>query len=95
MDTTAAGALGADEIQRLSSFLDGQPDVLAAYLFGSSARSNATPLSDVDIAVLVPRGMTAEAAFDLRLALIDALQGLLHREAIDVVMLNEAPLALR
>ncbi|MCB0026119.1 MAG: nucleotidyltransferase domain-containing protein [Caldilinea sp.] len=95
MNTTGSGALSAEEMLRLAHYLAGQPDVLVAYLFGSTARGSATPLSDVDIAVLAPQTMSRERAFELRLALIDALQGLLHRDEIDVVVLNEAPLALR
>ncbi len=39
----------------LVAFLATQPDVVAAYLFGSLAHGCATPRSDVDIAVLLTR----------------------------------------
>ncbi len=95
MNAIGSGALCAEEMQRLAHYLADQPDVLVAYLFGSNARGGATPLSDVDIAVLAPKTISRDQAFELRLALIDGLQGLLHREALDVVVLNEVPLALR
>jgi len=38
----------------LGDILADQPDVLAAYLFGSVARRQANTLSDLDIAVLLP-----------------------------------------
>lgn len=81
-------------MQRLSRYFADQPDAIVAYLFGSYARGHATPISDVDIAVLLPAETSNDHWFDLRMQLIDELQGLLHREAIDVVILNEAPLAL-
>jgi predicted nucleotidyltransferase len=89
------GVLSVEAVQRLAHYLAGQPEVLVAYLFGSNARGSATPLSDVDIAVLVLQTLSREEVFDRRLAWIDEVQGVLHREAIDVVVLNEAPLALR
>ncbi|HHY58779.1 MAG TPA: nucleotidyltransferase domain-containing protein [Chloroflexi bacterium] len=95
MNPTTPGALCAEEIQRLSHYLASQPEVLVAYLFGSYARGSATPHSDLDIAVLAPQEISREQAFRLRLTWIDAVQGLLHREAVDVVILNQAPLALR
>lgn len=95
MNLSKPVALCAEEMQHLAHYLASQPDVLVAYLFGSCARGNATPYSDVDIAVLVPQALSHDQAFDLRLTLIDAVQGLLHREAVDVIILNQAPLALR
>jgi predicted nucleotidyltransferase len=87
MNLSEPGALCAEEMQRLAHYLADQPDVLVAYLFGSCARGSATPHSDVDIAVLAPQTLSREQAFDLRLALIDAVQGMLHHEAVDVVIL--------
>ncbi len=43
------------EIAHLTAFFATQPDVVAAYLFGSQAQGRATPRSDVDIAVLLTR----------------------------------------
>ena len=40
-------------IDTLVAYLAAQPDVLAAYLFGSYARGDARPDSDVDLAVLL------------------------------------------
>lgn len=70
----------------------GEP-VAFAYLFGSHARGTATPRSDVDVAVhLAPQ--TDVDTLDLRLR----LAGCLEREAsvgpIEVIVLDEAPLAL-
>lgn len=66
----------------MREILAAQPDVLVAYLFGSRARGTHGPMSDVDVAVLLPDGADAHAR---RLDLIDALEG------ADVVVLNDAP----
>lgn len=67
--------------------------IIAAYLFGSHARAQAHPESDVDVAVLVDSGPFPDAAsrFDLRLRLIGELMRTLGMNDIDVVMLNDAP----
>lgn len=69
-----------------------EPEVLAAWLFGSVARDRATPESDVDFAVLLrdhaPQGLE-------RLALLDAIAERLARllgtseRRIDVVAIDE------
>jgi hypothetical protein len=67
--------------------------VVAAYLFGSQASATTTPLSDVDIAVLLepdtpsPGHVQADLISDLMLAL--------HRSDVDVVILNTAPPLLK
>lgn len=66
-----------------------------AYLFGSQARGDAGPLSDVDIAVLlcahVP--MSDYATFQLRLT--TRLMRALKRDDVEVVILNRAPILLQ
>jgi predicted nucleotidyltransferase len=67
--------------------------VIAAYLFGSQAAGATTPLSDVDLAVLLgpdtpsPGTVQAELISDLMLAL--------RRSDVDVVVLNAAPPLLK
>ncbi|MGA2383524.1 MAG: nucleotidyltransferase domain-containing protein [Bryobacteraceae bacterium] len=67
--------------------------VVSAYLFGSLANGTAHGDSDVDVAVLLDVGAVpgrterARAAMALNSALIAAL----HRNAVDVVVLNDAP----
>jgi predicted nucleotidyltransferase len=75
--------------ERLSALLATQPpDVVAAYLFGSHARGDATSASDIDIAVLFAR--PPEATLD---GAHFTLQGTLERHlgvAVDLVVLNTA-----
>jgi predicted nucleotidyltransferase len=62
------------------------------YLFGSVARSSATRVSDVDVAVLYQQAPPRSLA-GLPLDLEDDLERLLGRP-VDVVVLNRAPVDL-
>jgi len=76
-------------VEALQDYFAGQPDVVAAYLFGSQATGKAHPRSDVDTAVLLSEedDMTR---FERRLRLIDGVSEVCGREA-DVIVLNDAP----
>lgn len=78
----------------LNTYFANQDEVIFAYLFGSVARGQAGPLSDVDVAVLARDGLDSPTLFELRIRLIDDLIHLLGTEAVDVVIMNQAPLAL-
>ena len=78
------------ELIGLAAYLADQPDVDAAYLFGSVARGQANQLSDVDVAVLLTPGINAEAAAERQVALMVALNRFSDRE-IQVTLLNAAP----
>jgi len=67
--------------------------VVAAYLFGSQAAGAATPLSDVDIAVLLDAGTPCPG--EVQVMLISDLMGALRRNDVDVVILNSASPLLR
>jgi len=69
------------------------PGVISAYLFGSHAAGRAHRQSDVDIGVLLSRTTypTARDRFEERVRLTSALIAALHVNAIDVVVLNDAP----
>lgn len=73
---------------RVRKVIDGEGDVVLAYLFGSSASGGRTPLSDVDVAVLVRAGVDAEVVCG---RLMDALVRSLKTEKIDLVRLDRAP----
>jgi uncharacterized protein len=64
--------------------------VLLAYLFGSQAEGRVTPQSDVDLAVLLPRSLTAAQRFRSQVALMGDCSQLFQRDDVDVVILNEA-----
>lgn len=85
------GTTAGDELRRrLRDCLAREPDVLVAYLFGSRARETPQALSDVDVAVLLDGDVTP----DRRLQLIDTLSRAAAPDTADVVVLNDAPVAL-
>jgi predicted nucleotidyltransferase len=67
--------------------------VAYAYLFGSVARGEDRPDSDVDVAVRFEPGLTASERFSLLLRIGTELEVALHRP-VDVVDLAEANLRL-
>jgi predicted nucleotidyltransferase len=71
----------------------GTPGVIAAYLFGSHARESAHRESDVDVGVVLDYGVHATRAsrFEERIRLASELIGELHVNAVDLVVLNDAP----
>lgn len=79
---------------RLAAYFADQPMVQAAYVFGSYGRGQAGPLSDVDIAVWLVNDIPEENYLDERLRLMGDLSEILNFDAVDVVILNQAPLAL-
>jgi len=74
----------------LVDYLVTQPEVVAAYLFGSLAEERATSHSDVDIAVLLADASDPLAIGDCQLRLMGDLEPFADRE-VDVVILNTAP----
>ena len=77
--------------ERLERVFETRLEVLEAYLFGSRARGEPRVGSDTDIAVFLDRAVAPDPPFghaaDLSAALTTALGG----EAVDLVVLNEAP----
>lgn len=67
--------------------------LVSAYLFGSHAEGRAHRDSDVDVAVLLDRAVypTTESRFEVRVRLSAFLGYELGTDAVDVVVLNDAP----
>jgi uncharacterized protein len=82
--------MGPDEIEtRLSAFFAADPHgAVAVYLFGSAARGDARPDSDVDVAILRSREPPRKLE-DLATDLEDELESLLGRP-VDLVVLEGA-----
>jgi predicted nucleotidyltransferase len=70
--------------------------VLALFLFGSQARGQAGPLSDVDLAVLLSEQVNPVDHFDVRLELMAEVSssGVVKDDHFDLVIMNEATPAL-
>ena len=81
--------------QSLAAYFAALEDVALAYLFGSHARGQAGPLSDVDVAVLLAGRPDDGRCFDMRLDIIGGLMDILRTGDVDVAILNRTPLALR
>ncbi len=77
-------------IQRLKQ----DDDVIATYLFGSYAEGKQTPVSDVDLAVLFDQNFPRKFFFEKKLDLLFTATSILKTDAVDLVILNEAPPAL-
>jgi hypothetical protein len=95
MTTASGNAKGADVAERLERLFREAPveGVVAAWLFGSHAEGRAHRESDVDVGVLLRRDAypTAAARFEARLALIARLGAALGTNAVDLVLLDDAP----
>ena len=84
--------LATEDLRRLAvGILSNQSEVLLAYLFGSRARGDAGPLSDIDMGILFDRGTDRVAACS---RLGSALASALGTGRIDVVSLRDAPVEL-
>jgi len=62
--------------------------VVLAYLFGSQARETAGPISDTDIAVLLPKKCSEKRRFEIRLALMRECAKILKSDT-DLVVFND------
>lgn len=69
------------------------PELVSLYVFGSHAEERAHRESDVDLGLLLDRTLlpTAEARFAERVRVSAWAVGVLHHNAVDVVVLNDAP----
>jgi predicted nucleotidyltransferase len=67
--------------------------LVSAYLFGSHARGQAHSESDIDVGVLLHPELypSVQARFEERLRLTAGLIGALGVNAVDMVVLNDAP----
>lgn len=78
------------DIHPFAEYLRRQSDVIVAYLFGSVARDQAGPLSDIDIAVLLAPNQERERLIERQLTLLTALDELAE-QTVQVTLLNDAP----
>lgn len=79
------------DLQALTDYLEAQPEVLAAIVFGSAAAGRLRPESDIDLALLF-----AEGGMPDELAALE-LRGELEQRAardVDLIVLNRAPTVL-
>lgn len=86
----------SDLAARLQTVFDKREEIIAAFVFGSLARGTEGTLSDVDIAVLLDEAVqTEESGFSYAADLAADLIKALHRNDVDVVLLNTSPPLLK
>ena len=76
---------------RLVELLDPREEILEAYLFGSHARGQAQPHSDIDVAVYIDDARAADTGYGYPAHLTTDLMAGLGLNDVDVVVLNRAP----
>ena len=81
-----------DLLPQAAAYLQSRNDISFAYLFGSFGRGVRFPLSDIDIAIYLKDPVGLQKA---KLEIVGALIDILKTDEIDLVVLNNAPLALR
>jgi predicted nucleotidyltransferase len=84
----------ADRIDALSQAWSGDSDLAAIYLFGSRAGGRGGPRSDVDLAVVLREDLDADTRRRKRLALLSNACRRLGTDAVDLVVLEDAPAPL-
>lgn len=82
-----------DRIPNIREVLDGQPGILAAYVFGSYGTPDQTPLSDVDIAILYEAGRQPDLEEELHLGRL--VSEAAEEDDVNLTILNDAPLRLQ
>ncbi len=81
----------AARIEALRGRLEARPEVLEAYLFGSAGRGEERPQSDLDVAVYLDLERVPATSFGYAAELVGELAATLATDAVDVVVLNDAP----
>lgn len=94
MESTAPEAAFEQRLERLAHDWSQDADLCALYLYGSRARRQSRPGSDVDLAVILRADLSPSARWHKRLALMDAAAMALGTDAIDLLLLDEVPSAL-
>ena len=67
------------------------PNTIAIYIFGSTGTAYERPDSDLDIAILADQ----KISFETKLALMNPLMKISHKDRIDIVDLYKAPPLLK
>jgi predicted nucleotidyltransferase len=80
-----------ERLEDVKKTLEGDDNIVFAYLFGGVAKGKITPLSDLDIAVYLRR---TENLAEYKMQLFDSLTQVLGTFELDLVILNTAPVSL-
>ena len=94
MGATERESVDSGLLERLTRALEDREEILEAYLFGSHARGQAQPHSDIDVAVYVDEEREAGRAWGYQAQLTTDLMVALGTNDVDVVVLNRASILL-
>lgn len=81
----------ADQLEKLPEKVSGMEGLIALWLFGSFARGEATPISDVDLAYLPDERLTNEALERLDNRLYLLIANTLRTDEFSLINLRQAP----
>jgi predicted nucleotidyltransferase len=87
--------LSEQNLTKLKTYFQNQPEVDLVYLFGSQVTGKIHPESDLDVGVLLDEQIESRAYLDLQIQMTADLMELLRFNEIDLVILNRAPATLR
>lgn len=87
-------SISLNEQNAIKNYFKTQP-VVVVYFFGSIATGLENSQSDVDIAVLFDDSVKKETRFQKKLEILGVLTSILRRDDVDVVILNDSPVALK
>lgn len=74
-------------LKKITDYLSSEKPIIAAYLFGSTAKGEATDKSDIDIGVLLKGNFNFAANFDYKLRLMGKLKDLTSK-TVDIVFID-------
>jgi predicted nucleotidyltransferase len=80
----------ADKLPQLADLVSADKDIVALLVFGSLARGELKPLSDIDLGVLLDKRLSKRERFDKHLDLIGRFTDFFRTEEIDLIVLNDA-----
>ncbi len=78
------------DLTQAVEFLSKDETIIAAYLFGSYATVRESPLSDLDVAVLLDSRFPSSSYLDKQIELLTYLSQVMGTDRVDVVILNRA-----
>lgn len=82
-------------IEKLRPVFESNKKIELAYLFGSTAKDKLTPISDIDVAILINKNVDKKSWRQLRIQLIGQIMDALLTNDVDLVILNDSPILLR
>lgn len=80
-----------DKLPEVTNMVEADPDVDALYAFGSLAKGDLKPMSDLDFAVLLSRKLNNKERSKKHIELIGIFTGTFHTDEVDLIILNDAP----